>query len=278
MTDITLEILREQKLRQAQNLLRRLDLPAWVLVQHAPIFTLSHIGRDPAVTLLCAPPAFEFKIYAVTPDPAHIFYDHHRTQTETGLRQANRSEIPLRALKALLDERNIQRIAINTDPLDPRNDGLTASLKQSLLAETQRAVCSASDLLITLWQVKTQAEIVALKNAQSETAAALKELSTALQIGWTHSEIAKWLRCWGASHNYTPGWASDWVVPPIVGFGSPMLRCTSVTPGHTMYVDYSFLVDGSLQSDLQRTHYILPSAGRTMLSVVERHLQSAWKH
>jgi len=255
MESNTHDTLRSEKLHQAQRLLAGHGIPAWVIVQHAPMFTLSNIGRDPALNLLEAPTAFELALYAITPNEAHIFFNFMLTEQATPGWTATRVIAPFEALTGWLNEKGIKRIAVNSDPVDPRNDGLSASLAQALVEKTHCSLTSSSNFLTTLWQVKTLAEEQGLRFSQHESAAALEALAGAMQIGWTQPQISEWLRCWGATRAYTYGWESDYSTCPIVGFGLPKHHYEQVTPKQTMYVDFSFVVRGFC-SDIQRTYYV----------------------
>ena len=260
--------LGSQKLVQAQSLLAEAGLDAWLLVvresQERPDPTLRYfldlaftwntyflITRDGSAALAATFDA---------PDLAALgLFDEVRTYKEG----------PREALLDLLVSRNPQRIGINVSEDDALADGLTAGLRDSLVAmlrETPFAsrLVSAEHLVGAFRVVKLPDELERIRLAVDKTEGIFDRVRDRIRVGITAREIAAVFHAEAEREGVAIAWPKRHCPTVTVGASAAVGHVApgeeAVNRGTLVHTDFGIVLDGYC-SDLQRLYYVAAEPG-----------------
>lgn len=254
------------KLAQAQSLLAEHDLDAWLTVVRESsqrpdpmlhyfldvefTWTTFFLVTERASTALVA--TFD------APDVAKAgVFDEVRTYTEG----------PKAALLEMLDQAKPRKIGINVSEDDALADGLTAGLRDYLvatLAGTPHAgsLTPAGKFVAHLRSVKLEDERRRIERAIEQTEAMFDRVRDAIAIGMTAREISDRAHAevdrLGAPTAWPRRHCPTVTVGPHAVVGHVAPGDERVTPGCLVHMDFGILLDGYC-SDLQRLWYVAPT-------------------
>jgi len=181
-------------------------------------------------------------------------------------------------LRAVLNEIQPKRIAINTSVNDYMADGLTHGMYQLLLkylADTPFGNCliSSEKLIAALRGRKSATELDLLRKSIALTEKIYTDVSLHIKAGRTEKEIADIMLKMVADHGVTTAWEVNSCPAVFTGpmsagaHADPTERV--IQPGHVLNIDFGVKKDGYC-SDIQRTWYILKNAEQTAPELVRR--------
>lgn len=265
------------KLAQAQSLLAEHDVDAWLTVVRESsqrpdpmlhyfldvefTWTTFFLVTEHASTALVA--TFD------APDVAKAgVFDEVRTYREG----------PKAALLEILDAAKPRKIGINVSEDDALADGLTAGLRDYLVATivgTPHAgrLTPAGKLVAHLRSVKLEEERRRIERAIEQTEAIFDRVRDSLAIGMTAREIAARAHAEADRLGAPTAWprrhCPTVTVGPHAAVGHVAPGEETITPGCLVHMDFGILLDGYC-SDLQRLWYVAPTGSDQAPAEVRR--------
>lgn len=256
----------EQKIGQAIELLREMDIDLWV----AQFARETHLHPEPSQDLLVGATVTWNSAFLISRSGETIALVGSGDATEVHRTGCYAEVIPyvqgirpdlLRVL-AGLDPRTI---ALNFSPDDHTADGITHGmflLWHQLLAGTPFAgrTVSAAPLLAPLRARKLPIEVARIRGAVERTERLFDRLEAFLRPGVTERQAHAFVVDLLSSESLEPAWDVAHCPHVAIGPDTPIGHVgpsdIAAEPGHLIFVDLGVRLDGYC-SDLQRTFYLL---------------------
>jgi Xaa-Pro aminopeptidase len=272
-----------QKLAQAQALLAAHDLDAWLVVVRE-----SAERPDPILRFFFDLDFTWNTFFFVTPSAAVALVANFDAPdvVQSGLFDDVRTykEGPKAALLEILDAAKPRRIGINVSSDDALADGLTAGLRDYLVAALEGTahagrLVNAGSFVANLRSVKLEAELARIETAIKRTEGIFDRVRDSIRIGMTAREIAARAHeeadrigaptAWPRRHCPTV------TIGPHASVGHVAPGEERVTAGWIVHMDFGIVLDGYC-SDLQRLWYVaMPGAGDDAAPSEVRHAYRA---
>ena len=248
----------QQKHRQLDSLLPKLDADAWLVLtrEHSDLSTLLFTGIG-----LVGEAAFIFTRdgarHAIVADydVAPIAASGEFSVTSYGQGGF------MQPLSELLEQLNPQTLALNFSENDPLADGLTVGMLRKLrqawpVENLDDRISSSGGILGILRSQKTEEEVRRIREAIRITELVLDELGQHLQPGMTEIEATEFVKArhrhYGVTHSFGDG-AN--IMTGRAGIGHRPASDAQVTEGDVVVVDMGIYFEG-YTSDIQRTWYV----------------------
>jgi len=254
----------QEKVAQAIDLLRELDIPCWLTFVRE-----TEISGDPVLPFLVQAHLTWPSALIVTADgDTHAIvgrYDRQMVEETGAYREVEAFVEGIKApLLRYLQKANPVAIAINYSQDSEICDGLTHGMYLTLIQYLNEIglddrLMSAERLLSALRQRKTPTELGRIKEAIGVTEQIFDEVGRALAPGKTERDVADLVRAEVARAGVGYAWEPS--TCPAVFTGPDTAEAhygptgRSIQRGHIVNMDFGVKVDGYC-SDLQRTWYV----------------------
>ncbi len=257
-----------QKLAQAKSLLKGCGLDAWLLAVRE-----SKERPDPNLRFFVEQDFTWNSYFLVTPERSYALVatldapDLERSGMIDEIRTYK--EGSRAALVKLVLDANPRAIGINVSVDDALADGLTAGLRDDLVASLKSTpyadrLQSAEKLLALLRGIKLPSEQALIRGAVNETERIFDRASGGFRIGMTAREVAALFHREAASLGAPMAWPIGHCPTVTVGAHSPIGHVSPgeerITHGCVVHVDFGIALQGYC-SDLQRVWYVAGKGG-----------------
>jgi len=267
-TDTDTRSLGAQKLAQAQELLRECSLDAWLLAVRE-----STDRPDPNLRFFVEQEFTWNTYFLITPERAVALVATFDAPdlVSSGLFEDVRTykEGSRASLVRMLEEADPQSIGINVSQDDPLADGLTAGLRDQIVATLEGTpfasrLVPAERLLGRLRGVKLPAERTIIKRAVDETELMFDRVAGELRIGLKAREVAALFHKEAERAGVPTAWARRHCPTVTVGSKSPVGHVAPgdepIQDGCLVHIDFGIVRNGYC-SDLQRLYYAVGPKG-----------------
>jgi len=260
--------LSAQKLAQAKSLLKGCGLDAWLLAVRE-----SKDRPDPSLHFFVEQDFTWNSYFLVTPERSYALVatldapDLERAGIIEEIRTYK--EGSRAALVKLIEDADPKTIGINVSEDDALADGLTAGLRDDLVAALKNTpyaerLQSAEKLVGLLRGVKLPGEQALIRAVVTETERIFDRVSGEFRIGMTAREIAALFHREAASLGAPTAWPIRHCPTVTVGGHSPVGHVSPgnerIVPGCIVHVDFGIVLNGYC-SDLQRLWYVAGKGG-----------------
>jgi Xaa-Pro aminopeptidase len=273
-----------EKLNQAEALLREQDLDAWLLFVRETSLT-----PDPCVDLVVGFDMVWHSAFLLSRTGERVAivgrFDAENVRAIGGYTEIIPYDQSIRPpLREVLVRLDPHTIAVNYSPSDPSADGLTHGLWLTLeetLAETPYGgrLVSAEKFVMALRGRKSVAEVNRIRAAIRVTERLFAQVSKTLKPGQSEQQIAAAMHNALAASRLSTAWDEPYC--PIVNAGpdSPVGHAGpgrfKTTRGQLLHIDFGVKKDGFC-SDLQRMWYFRERGERRAPDEVRRAWDACW--
>lgn len=257
--------LEQEKLTQAADILRQLDIDLWLTFVRE-----TEVTRDPSLDMILGTGCTWQSAFMVTAGGETIALvgslDKANIET-TGLFRELTGYVKGidEELLAVLKRLDPQRIAINYSTDTPVADGLTHGMYLKLLDYLEGTpyadrLVSAEAVIAALRGRKSASELSLIEGAVAETIGIFEKLSGFLRPGVTEKEAAAFVIAEREKLGLEPAWDEEHCPAIFTGPDSAGAHAgptgRTAEPGHVLNIDFG-VKKGGYCSDLQRTWYFL---------------------